>query len=50
MRVSPFYLTVVVSKDGKLKFFPDISQRDRRVLGALNGPVRIRKPNRRGDD
>jgi murein L,D-transpeptidase YcbB/YkuD len=50
MRVSLYYWTVDVGKDGELPFFPDIYQRDRRVLRALNGPVRIRKPNRRGDD
>lgn len=49
MRVSLYYWTVDVREDGALQFFPDIYQRDRRVLHALNGPVKIRKPNRRGD-
>jgi len=50
LRVSLYYWTVDVSKDGALQFFADIYQRDRRILRALNGPVRIRKQNRRGDD
>ncbi len=50
MRVSLYYWTADVGEDGAVQFLPDIYQRDRRVLRALNGPVKIRKPNRRGDD
>jgi murein L,D-transpeptidase YcbB/YkuD len=50
MRVSLFYWTVDVGDDGALQFLPDTYQRDRRVLRALNGPVKIRKTHRRGED
>jgi murein L,D-transpeptidase YcbB/YkuD len=50
MRVSLFYWTVDVGEDGALQFLPDTYQRDRRVLRALNGPVKIRKTHRRGDE
>jgi murein L,D-transpeptidase YcbB/YkuD len=41
---------VDVGEDGALQFLPDTYQRDRRVLRALNGPVKIRKAHRRGED
>jgi len=50
VRVSLFYWTVDVSDDGLLIFYHDIYKRDRRVLRALNGPFRVRKTHRRGDD
>jgi murein L,D-transpeptidase YcbB/YkuD len=50
MRVSLFYWTVDVGDDGALQFLPDTYQRDRRVLRALNGPVKIRKTHRRGEE
>jgi murein L,D-transpeptidase YcbB/YkuD len=50
MRVSLYYWTVEVGEDGALQFLPDTYQRDRRVLRALNGPVKIRKTHRRGEE
>jgi len=50
VRVSLYYWTVDVGEDGGLQFLPDTYQRDRRVLRALNGPVKIRKTHRRGDE
>jgi murein L,D-transpeptidase YcbB/YkuD len=50
VRVSLFYWTVDVSDDGLLIFYHDIYKRDRRVLRALNGPFKVRKTHRRGDD
>jgi murein L,D-transpeptidase YcbB/YkuD len=41
---------VDVAEDGGLQFLPDTYQRDRRVLRALNGPVKIRKTHRRGEE
>jgi murein L,D-transpeptidase YcbB/YkuD len=50
VRVSLFYWTVDVGDDGALQFLPDTYQRDPRVLRALNGPFKVRKTHRRGDD
>ena len=50
MRVSLFYWTVDVDTDGLLIFYTDVYQRDRRVLRALNGPFKVRKTHRRGEE
>ena len=50
VRVSLFYWTVDIDDDGSLEFLTDVYQRDRRVLRALNGPFRLRKTHRRGDE
>ncbi len=50
VRVSLFYWTVDVDADGLLIFYSDVYQRDRRVLRALNGPFKVRKTHRRGEE
>jgi murein L,D-transpeptidase YcbB/YkuD len=50
MRVSLYYWTVEVGDDAALQFLPDTYRRDGRVLRALNGPVKIRKTHRRGEE
>ncbi|MGB8329656.1 MAG: L,D-transpeptidase family protein [Polyangiales bacterium] len=50
VRVSLYYWTIDVEDDGALIFLPDVYQRDGRLLRALNGPFKLRKPNRRGDE
>ena len=50
VRVSLFYWTVDVDADGLLIFHTDVYQRDRRVLRALNGPFKVRKTHRRGEE
>ena len=47
--VALFYWTFEVGEDGVSQFLPDTYQRDRRVLRGLNGPFRLRKVHRRGD-
>ncbi len=50
VRVSLFYWTFDVGKDGLAQFLPDTYSRDRRVLRALNGPFKLRKVHRRADE
>ena len=50
VRVSLFYWTVDVDQEGLLIFYTDVYQRDRRVLRALNGPFKVRKTHRRGEE
>lgn len=45
-----FYWTVEIEEDGEVQFLTDIYQRDRRVLRALNGPFKLRKTYRRGEE
>jgi murein L,D-transpeptidase YcbB/YkuD len=42
------YLTASVDANGKVRFYKDIYSRDQQVLEALNGPVIIDPPDRRG--
>jgi len=50
VRVSLFYWTADVDDDGSVVFLPDVYQRDGRVLRALNGPFKVRKTHRRGEE
>lgn len=50
VRVSLFYWTADFDDDGSVVFLPDVYQRDGRVLRALNGPVKVRKTHRRGEE
>ena len=49
IRVALLYWTVDVRDDGALLFYPDVYQRDPRVLRELNRPFKLRKTHRRGD-
>jgi len=50
VRVSLFYWTVDFDSDGSLVFLADVYQRDGRILRALNGPFKVRKTHRRGEE
>jgi murein L,D-transpeptidase YcbB/YkuD len=50
VRVVLFYWTVEVGDDGSVEFLEDVYGRDRRVLRALDGPFKVRKTHRRGED
>jgi len=45
MPVVIVYLTASVNADGKVRFYDDIYNRDKKVLDALNDPVVMQPPN-----